>query len=153
MRIGNVLGVDGDYVSVLANKLNSKEKYGAWANIFNRFAGINDVCWAINEVADYPGKQKIFHIASSEEPMSRYEVAKRLVDHMEVRGILPQGSSQFLLESEHKYNDGRPKTLNLQTEITQKELGFKPSEIVGATLERVLLNGYPYLRSNNSPID
>ena len=148
VRLGNVVGMRGGFLASVAKELKDGKEFLAWDNVFNRFTGIEEACFVINAVADYSGSQKVFHAASSDPATSRYDLATRFVHLCENRDILPENSSNLLKPLKHDFKDGRPKTLELKTEITQREIKYRPDAILYSLAQRIS-KGFPYLNESN----
>ena len=137
LRCGNITGTERDFPSSVIKTLYDGGNPKVWTNVYNRFTGINEVCIVLDKLADYPGKQKVFHVASSDAPMSRCELIERIIPLLEARGRIPEGSSKKLDKVKHDFKDNRPETLALKTEITSRELGYKPVPIMCSILEKM----------------
>ncbi|MBI2045624.1 sugar nucleotide-binding protein [Candidatus Pacearchaeota archaeon] len=146
IRLGNVLGTKGDFLSFVVKTIKEGGNPKVWTNVYNRFTGINEVCMVFNKLANYSGKQKVFHVASNNQPMSREEISERTLDLLVDRGIIPKDSFKKLCKVEHDFRDGRPRVLSLNTDITSHELGYRPTSIMCSILEKIDERESDYLR-------
>lgn len=147
VRFATVLGMDGDFLQEMAKKISKGEEAAAWWDVFSRFAWINDVCFVLDRAGRYNGKQRVFHVASPDEIMSRYDLATWFLQTLQQRGSLPPESSALLLKTNFDFLDGRRPMIDIETKITERELSFSPTSLFGGLRESIAL-GYPYLNKN-----
>ncbi len=146
MRLGNIVGTERDFPSSVSKTLHDGGNPKVLTNVYNVFTGINEVCMALDKLSRYPGKQKVFHVASSDEPMSRYELIERIIPLLEARGRIPQESLKKIEKIEYDFKDNHPKTLALKTDITARELGYNPVSIMCSILEKMDESRSNYLK-------
>jgi dTDP-4-dehydrorhamnose reductase len=144
VRFGNVLGMKGDFLTGVVNSLRQDKNYCAWTNVKNRFTSIDDINLVLDGLGDYSGEQRIFHVASTNSPLSRYDISKKFALMCECKELLLPGSSEKIKGTKADLSDGRPEILALCTEITSKELKFKPSEIMVSLCRRIETTDYPF---------
>ncbi|MFQ5474375.1 MAG: sugar nucleotide-binding protein [Candidatus Nanoarchaeia archaeon] len=130
VRLGNVVGVNNDFLSRVAQALKEGKPVNAWTNTFNRFACMSDICAVLDALEDYQGEQRIFHVASADDSMSRYDIASAFVNLCERQGVLPQNTSKSVGKSKANLDDGRPQYLVLNTTATRSELGVLPTQTI-----------------------
>lgn len=78
----------------------------------------------LDKLRDYNGKQRIFHAASSDAPMSRYAFC---IDFVETIGK-DLGFTRDQIKPVRAPFEG-DRILQLSTKITKRELGFEPTPI------------------------
>jgi dTDP-4-dehydrorhamnose reductase len=147
VRFGNVLGTQRDFLSSVVKSIREGGNSSVWTNVFNRFTGVGEACNVLDRLADYTGKQRVFHVASSDRPMSRAMMAGQAILLLEHRGILPVDAHKSLNKTQHDFKDKRPAVLTLDTEITQRELTYEPLPILVAVREKIDEEGSIYLRN------
>lgn len=127
LRFGNVIGIENDFLTTAISTIKEKKPYNAWDNIYNRFTYVSDIINVLDEIIKYTGKQKIFHIACNDPPLSRYEFLKRVIQS--------KYRNTYFLEYLNKTSASRdqilarPEYAVLNTKITEKELNFKSRSI------------------------
>lgn len=127
LRFGNVIGIENDFLTTAISTIKEKKTYNAWDNIYNRFTYVRDIINVLDEIIKYTGKQKIFHIACNDPPLSRYEFLKRVIQS--------KYRNTYFLEYLNKTSAtrdqilARPEYAVLNTKITEKELNFKSRSI------------------------
>lgn len=149
VRLATVLGMKGDFLEEAVSKILKGEEAVAWRNVFSRFAWVNDACFVLNRAGEYEGDQRVFHVASPERfasvenLASRYGLARWFVETLKKRGYLPSEASGLLIPIDFDFKDGRRMFIDIETTITEKELGFVPTSIYDA-LSRSIELGYPF---------
>lgn len=141
IRLGNVLGVQGDFLSFVAGEVNSERDVNCWTNVSNRFTGIEDITTALNALRNYTGSQRIFHLVSPDQPISRYDIAMKFIDLCEDNGRIACDSTQFVRESRAS---GKPEVLCLDGTKTYEELGLEQVSILDQLKQIILESSYPF---------
>jgi len=127
VRFGNVIGIENDFLNSAIKILKEKKAYNAWDNVCNRFTCIKDIIYALDEITQYNGNQRVFHIACNDSPLSRYEFLKKAIE-------IKYGDAELLkylnkTSATREQLLTRPQYAVLNTKITEKELNFKPRSI------------------------
>ena len=159
IRLAKVEGMRGDFLSGIAHELHKQKKVSesdrkkveVWDNVENRCVGINDVCYVIDKTASYSGLGRVFHVASPDEPVSRYKLAYDFVNSINQAQLDLNLPIELLTPSQHDFRDSRPRRLRLETRLTELSLYYHPTPIMGGLRDKIS-HGYPYLRSNDPSI-
>ncbi len=147
VRLGNVLGIKEDFLTSVAKNLGENKDYFAWSNVSNKFSIIDDVSSVLNLLRGYDGYQRVFHVASEGQPISRYHLAREFIKLCEEKEILPKNTYTKIRPSKAPLEDGRPSTLALDTRITSKALDFHFKDIFSSLKRRMTNSNYPFLEN------
>lgn len=127
IRFGNVVGIENDFLSSSLNTLKEKKAYNAWDNVYNRFTYIDDIIYVLDNVIHYKSKQKVFHVACNDPPLSRYDFLKKVIELEYENSDLLKYLNKTSATCEQLL--ARPQYAVLNTKITEKELEFKTRSI------------------------
>jgi dTDP-4-dehydrorhamnose reductase len=127
VRFGNVIGIENDFLTSALNNLKEKKTYNAWDNVYNRFTYLDDISYALDKIAHYKGKEKIFHVACNDPPLSRYEFLRKVIKNKYESTDLLKYLNKISATREQL--SIRPQYAVLNTKITEKELNLQPKSI------------------------
>lgn len=127
VRFGNVVGIENDFLTSAINILKEKKFYNAWDNVYNRFTYIEDIICALDQIRAYKGRERIFHIACNDPPISRYEFLRKVIELKYANTDLITRLNKTSATREQLLT--RPQYAVLNTKITEKELKFKSRSI------------------------
>ena len=156
LRSETVLGIEGDFLDTSLRKLRRGGECEVWEDHYHKFAGINQVCLTLAKIAKYQemnelttdsnqhetpdsfGRQRVFHVAFDDVPMSMHHLVKSFAVFFESRGLLSEGAHK---KAKLIPSPGGPRSFSLNTDLTRRELGLQGRKLIPSLQER-RVHGY-----------